>query len=600
MATLLSVRDLSYRIAGRQLFSSLTFGIEDGDRIGLIGPNGTGKSTLLKILTGEEKPAGGEMSMRRGTRVLRVTQDDTFPTGATIYSVLSDAAQSAGVDDVETEVAISMAMCGFTAGGEVVDTLSGGWKKRLALAAARIQQPDVMLLDEPTNHLDLDAVQWLEDWLASASFASITITHDRYFLENTASRIIELGPVYADGCLQVDGAYSDFLEARANYMASLDKQQHAMAGDSRRELAWLRRGARARTTKAKGRIQDVHELMADLAAIEQRIAAKNTVKQTAFAASQRSTKELIRAKGLTKSLGGKQLFSGLDLIASPGDRIGLVGANGVGKTTLIRVLVGDLEADAGDLMRAEKLRVVWFDQSRAQLDMQGTVRDVLCPNGDTVHHDGHAWHVTAWAKRFGFSENQLGSLVGVLSGGEQARLLLAKLSSVVADVLIVDEPTNDLDLSSLEVLEGALSTFPGCVILVTHDRYFMDAVSNRVLHFDAGSVTEYADFVQFMERFTERQSQATKSETKPTEKPAAQRNILTASERRELTNIEDAIATAEAEVGKLEALMATDVVATDAAKLAEIWDKQLPAAKAKLDEVYARWEYLETKKAGTS
>ena len=598
MATLLSVRDLSYRIAGRQLFSSLTFGIEDGDRIGLIGPNGTGKSTLLKILTGEEKPAGGELSMRRGTRVLRVTQDDTFPDGATIESVLTDAAQAAGVDDVVTEVAIAMAMCGFTAGGEVVATLSGGWKKRLALAAARIQQPDVMLLDEPTNHLDLEAVQWLEDWLASASFASITITHDRYFLENTASRVIELGPVYADGCLQVDGAYSDFLEARANYMASLDKQQHAMAGDSRRELAWLRRGARARTTKAKGRIQDVHELMADLAAIEQRIAAKNTVKQTAFAASQRSTKELIRAEGLSKALGGKQLFSGLSLVASPGDRIGLVGANGVGKTTLIRVLVGDLEADAGELVRAEKLRVVWFDQSRAQLDMQGTVRDVLCPNGDTVHHDGHSWHVTAWAKRFGFSENQLGSLVGVLSGGEQARLLLAKLSSVVADVLIVDEPTNDLDLASLEVLEGALSTFPGCVILVTHDRYFMDAVSNRVLHFDAGSVTEYADFVQFMERFTERQVQGTKSEAKPVEKPAAQRNALTASERRELSNIDDAIAAAEAEVGRLEALMASDAVATDAAKLADIWDKQLPLAKAKVDEVYARWEFLEAKKAG--
>jgi ATP-binding cassette subfamily F protein uup len=598
MATLLSVRDLSYRIAGRQLFSSLTFGIEDGDRIGLIGPNGTGKSTLLKILTGEEKPAGGDLSMRRGTRVLRVTQDDIFPSGATIYSVLADAARSAGVDDIETEVAISMAMCGFSVGGEVVDTLSGGWKKRLALAAARIQQPDVMLLDEPTNHLDLEAVQWLEDWLASASFASITITHDRYFLENTASRVIELGPVYADGCLQVDGAYSDFLEARANYMASLDKQQHAMTGDARRELAWLRRGARARTTKAKGRIQDVHELMADLAAVEQRIAAKTTVKQTAFAASQRSTKELIRAKGLSKSLGGKQLFNGLDLIASPGDRIGLVGANGVGKTTLIRVLVGDLEPDAGDLMRAEKLRVVWFDQSRAQLDMQKTVRDVLCPNGDTVQHDGHAWHVTAWAKRFGFSENQLGSLVGVLSGGEQARLLLAKLSSVVADVLIVDEPTNDLDLSSLEVLEGALSTFPGCVILVTHDRYFMDAVSNRVLHFDAGSVTEYADFVQFMERFTERQGQSTKSETKTVEKPVAQRNTLTASERRELSNIDDAIAAAEAEVARLEALMASDAVASDAARLSEIWDKQLPGAKAKVDEVYARWEFLEAKKAG--
>ena len=599
MATLLSVRDLSYRIAGRQLFTSLTFGIGDGDRIGLIGPNGSGKSTLLKILAGEENPGGGDLSMRRGTRVLRVNQDDTFPAGATIESVLSNAAREAGVDDIVTEVAIAMAMCGFTSDA-VVDTLSGGWKKRLALAAARIRQPDVMLLDEPTNHLDLEAVQWLEDWLASASFASITITHDRYFLENTASRIIELGPVYADGCLQVDGAYSDFLEARANYMASLDKQQHAMSGDARRELAWLRRGAKARTTKAKGRIQDVHELMADLDVIEQRIAAKNTVKQTAFAASQRSTKELIRARGLSKSLGGKLLFDGLDLIASPGDRIGLVGANGVGKTTLIRVLVGDLEADAGDLMRAEKLRVVWFDQSRAQLNMKETVRDVLCPNGDTVQHNGHAWHVTAWAKRFGFSENQLGSLVGVLSGGEQARLLLAKLSTVVADVLIVDEPTNDLDLASLEVLEGALSTFPGCVILVTHDRYFMDAVSNRVLHFEAGNVTEYADFVQFMERYSERQAHGFTVETSAAVKPVAQRNLLSASERRELASIDDAIASAEAEVVRLEALMATDAVASDAARLAEIWTKQLPSAKTKVEQVYARWEFLEAKKVGAS
>ncbi|MEY3763651.1 MAG: hypothetical protein RLZ42_311 [Armatimonadota bacterium] len=599
MATLLSVRDLSFRIAGRQLFTSLTFGIGDGDRIGLIGPNGSGKSTLLKILAGEEKPGGGDLSMRRGTRVLRVNQDDTFPAGATIESVLSNAAREAGVDDIVTEVAIAMAMCGFTTDA-VVDTLSGGWKKRLALAAARIRQPDVMLLDEPTNHLDLEAVQWLEDWLASASFASITITHDRYFLENTASRIIELGPVYADGCLQVDGAYSDFLEARANYMASLDKQQHAMSGDARRELAWLRRGAKARTTKAKGRIQDVHELMADLDVIEQRIAAKNTVKQTAFAASQRSTKELIRARGLSKSLGGKLLFDGLDLIASPGDRIGLVGANGVGKTTLIRVLVGDLEADAGDLMRAEKLRVVWFDQSRAQLNMKETVRDVLCPNGDTVQHNGHAWHVTAWAKRFGFSENQLGSLVGVLSGGEQARLLLAKLSTVVADVLIVDEPTNDLDLASLEVLEGALSTFPGCVILVTHDRYFMDAVSNRVLHFEAGNVTEYADFVQFMERYSERQAKGFTADFSAAVKPVAQRNLLSASERRELASIDDAIASAEADVVRLEALMATDAVASDAARLAEIWTKQLPSAKTKVEQVYARWEFLEAKKVGAS
>jgi ATP-binding cassette subfamily F protein uup len=303
---------------------------------------------------------------------------------------------------------------------------------------------------------------------------------------------------------------------------------------------------------------------------------------------------------LSKSLGGKQLFDGLDLIASPGDRIGLVGANGVGKTTLIRVLVGDLEADAGDLMRAEKLRVVWFDQSRAQLNMKGTVRDVLCPNGDTVQHDGHAWHVTAWAKRFGFSENQLGSLVGVLSGGEQARLLLAKLSSVVADVLIVDEPTNDLDLASLEVLEGALSTFPGCVILVTHDRYFMDAVSNRVLHFDAGSVTEYADFVQFMERYAERQATGFKPESKAVEKPVAQRSLLSASERRELASIDDAIAAAEAEVVRLEALMATDAVASDAARLAEIWTKQLPGAKTKVEQVYARWEFLEAKKLGSS
>lgn len=599
MSTLLSVRDFGYRVAGRQLFSGLTFGIEDGDRIGLIGPNGAGKSTLLKLIAGEEKANAGEISMRRGTRVLRVTQEDTFDKSATVYSVLEASAKNGRSYDVETDIAIAMALSGFIDGDIAVDTLSGGWKKRLALAAARIQNPDIMLLDEPTNHLDLDAVTWLEEWLLSATFASITITHDRYFLENTATRIIDLGPVYADGCLQINGAYSDYLEARANYMASLDKQQHAMTGDARRELAWLRRGARARGTKAKGRIQDVHELFADLAAVEQRIASKVSVKQTAFAASQRSTKELIRAQGLSKTMGGQTLFSDVDIIASPGDRIGLVGTNGVGKTTLIRVLVGDLIADKGTVIRAEKLRIVWFDQSRAQLDVRSTVRDVLCPNGDVVHHNGHAWHVTAWAKRFGFSENQLGSQVSILSGGEQARLLLAKLSTVVADVLIVDEPTNDLDLSSLEVLETALSTFPGCVILVSHDRYFMDAVSNRILHFDDGGIVEYADFVQFLDRVAER-SGASQSLTKDkvSVKPNPVRSTLSASERRELTTIEATLAEAERAVVSLDLLMLSPAVAINALRLAEIWDNELPAARAKVSDIYARWEFLESK-AGT-
>ena len=599
MSTLLSVRDFGYRVAGRQLFSGLTFGIEDGDRIGLIGPNGAGKSTLLKLIAGEEKASAGEISMRRGTRVLRVTQEDTFEKAATVYSVLETAAKNGRSYDVETDIAIAMALSGFIDGDVAVDTLSGGWKKRLALAAARIQNPDIMLLDEPTNHLDLDAVTWLEEWLLSATFASITITHDRYFLENTATRIIDLGPVYADGCLQINGAYSDYLEARANYMASLDKQQHAMTGDARRELAWLRRGARARGTKAKGRIQDVHELFADLAAVEQRIASKVSVKQTAFAASQRSTKELIRAQGLSKNMGGRTLFSDVDMIASPGDRIGLVGTNGVGKTTLIRVLVGDLIADQGTVIRAEKLRIVWFDQSRAQLDVRSTVRDILCPNGDVVHHNGHAFHVTAWAKRFGFSENQLGSQVSILSGGEQARLLLAKLSTVVADVLIVDEPTNDLDLSSLEVLEMALSTFPGCVILVSHDRYFMDAVSNRILHFDEGGIVEYADFVQFLDRAAER-SGASQSATKDkgSVKPNPVRSSLSASERRELTTIESALAEAERAVEGLDRLMLSPEVAVNAVRLAEIWDNELPAARSKVSAIYARWEFLESK-AGT-
>ena len=593
MAVLLSCQSLAKSFGSRPLFKDISLGVGDGERMGLIGPNGAGKSTLLKIFAGLEKPDLGTLSARRGLRTAYIPQDDTFAPGATVDSVLMEALAKQPLDDLEKDVSIEIALgkVGFPSRTQAVDTLSGGWKKRLSLARALVQEAELLLIDEPTNHLDLEGVLWLETLLQDAPFAFVLISHDRVFLENVTNRVVELHPTYAEGFLSVNGTYSDFLVQREAYLAAQAHREDALQTQVKREIEWLRRGPQARTTKAQGRIQQAGEMIGELAELKFR----NSQTKTAgieFSASGRKTRDLIVGKELTKSLGGRLLFQHLDLTLAPGTKLGLIGPNGSGKTTLIRLLTGDASPDSGTIKRADGLRVVLFDQSREQLDKKLSLRDALSPNSDTVIYRDNPMHVSGWAKKFLFKTEQLQTPIRFLSGGEQARILIAQLMLRPADVLILDEPTNDLDIPTLEVLEDSLLSFPGALVLVTHDRYLLDRVSTNLLALDgSGGVGHFIGLDQWV---ASQQPKPTLAATKPKYIPPAPNRLPTA-ERKELAQMEAKIGAAEQEVSGLQASLEDPAVASDAEKLHAVWNA-LPAAQKAVAALYARWEELEAKK----
>ena len=598
MAVLLSCQSLSKSYSARPLFQNISFGIGDDERLGLIGPNGSGKSTLLKILAGLEKPDSGTLSVRKTLRIGYVPQDESFPSESTVEDILRDAIaeEVLEADERATRIEVAIAKVGFPDREQKAGTLSGGWRKRLAIAREWIRQPELLLLDEPTNHLDLEGVLWLEGLLASAPFAYLLISHDRYFLENVTNRMIELNPAYAEGFLSVEGAYSDFLVKREEYLSAQAHQQVALASKVRLEIAWLQRGARARTTKAKGRIEAAGQMIEELGELKFRN-AQNAAVAIDFTASGRKSKELLVAKDIEKSLGGRTLFTKLNFVLSPGKKLGLLGANGSGKTTLLRLMAGQREPDKGTIKPADRLRVVWFDQDREQLDKEATLRDTLCPNSDTVLYRGNPVHVASWATRFLFRSEQLNSQVGYLSGGEQARILIARLMLQPADLLILDEPTNDLDIPSLEVLEESLSDFPGAVVLVTHDRFLLDTISTEILALDGkGGHRFFASYAQWetAQKTIEDAPRSARPAKEASPNPALARPGLSSSERRELSQIEAKIEAAEQEVAALQKQMEDPIIASDHTKLQECWDK-LPLAQERVVVLYARWEELESR-----
>jgi ATP-binding cassette subfamily F protein uup len=575
------------------LFRDITLGLSDGEKMGLIGPNGSGKSTLLRLLAGEERADSGEIARRRDVRLVYIPQEDQFPAGVTVDDVLNAALSDQPLEEYEITAQRGMALAkvGFADGTQAVDTLSGGWKKRLALARALVQQPDLLMLDEPTNHLDLQGVLWLEDLLKNAPFAFLLVSHDRYFLENVTNRVMELNRAYLEGYLRFEGAYSDFLMQKEEFLATQAHQQHALQGKVKQEVEWLRRGAQARSTKSSARIQAAGRLIDELADIKER--------------NGRRTQELLVVKNIIKSLGGRTLFSDLSFTLSPGVRLGLLGPNGSGKTTLLRLLTGALEPDAGTIRRADSLRVVLFDQNRAQLEKNLSLRNALSPNSDYVSYQGGSIHVSAWARRFLFRSEQLDMPVGSLSGGEQARILIANLMLQPADLLILDEPTNDLDIPSLEVLEDSLTEFPGTLVLVTHDRYMLDQVSTEMLALDGkGGIAFYADYAQWesaQERLRAEQERIEKAQAaaaaKAAPKPAATApRRLSTVEMRELNGMEARIMAAEAEVEACQARMADPAVAADHVKMRAAWEA-VQAAQDRVHQLYARWEELEARRS---
>jgi ATP-binding cassette subfamily F protein uup len=596
MALILSCQAISKSHGARLLFEGISMGISDGERVGLIGPNGAGKSTFLKLLLGQEAPDSGTISFRKLARLSYVPQDPVFPSGKTVGQVLHEALVSLPLDEAQKGLAVILGRMKFANAEAAVETLSGGWTKRLAIACGLVVEPDLLLLDEPTNHLDLEGILWLEDTLKSAPFATLLVSHDRYLLENSVSRMMELSRLYPEGLLTVEGSYSQFLERKADFLSAQEQLQETLANRARRELEWLRRGAKARTRKSQARIDATGRLMESL----DEVRARN-VQQTArvdFTGSNRKTKRLLALDAVGKGAGERTLFQDLSLTLSPGDKLGLLGQNGSGKTTLLKLLNGELAPDTGRIERADGLRVVTFDQNRQQLNPEETLRRSLAPAGDSVIYRDRSLHVHSWARRFLFSNEQLDLPISRLSGGEQARVMIARMMLEPADVLLLDEPTNDLDIPTLEILEESLADFPGALVLVTHDRFLLDRVSTAVLALDgAGKAELFADYDQWQQA-----QQTTQPTPKPKEVPATSERTsgrepqkrLSYLDRLEWDRMEELILEAEAELESKQLAAEDPAIASNAAELVAA-HAAVVQARQRVDRLYARWAELEAK-----
>lgn len=602
MPPILNAQSITKQFGATPLFRDISFTVDDGARIGLIGPNGAGKSTLLAILAGAVEPDTGELAVRKRARAAYVPQDSRFAAGLTIRQVLEAALTAAHVPDNEREGRLRelTGKAGFDDLGAEAASLSGGWRKRLAVLEALVSHPDVLLLDEPTNHLDLAGIEWLEDLLTALPFAAVTVSHDRYFLESTSSEIIELNRVYAEGLLRVKGNFSRFLEERQAYLEAQTKQQDSLRNRVRTEIEWLRRGPKARTTKSKARIDAANEMIGNLAAMDSR----STVNTAGidFASSQRKTKRLVEFSDVVCEVGGRRLFAGLNFILTAGMKLGLVGPNGSGKTSFLRLMRGELEPAEGSIRRAEALRMVYLSQMR-ELDEDVTLRRALAPEGDGLVYQGRNIHVASWAARFLFSGEQLNQPVRNLSGGERARVLVARLMLQPADVLLLDEPTNDLDIPTLEILEDNLLDFEGALVLVTHDRYLLNRVASTVLGLDGnGRIAQFADFAQWEQwvgdesGLTNQGSTAigaSRDASEPSEQ-AGKKKKLSYLEAREFATIEQRVEESDARLAAARAQVEDPAIATDSAALQAALG-ELAEAEAESEKLYARWAELTDK-----
>ncbi len=598
---LLSCESLGKSYGVKPLFTDLSLGLCEGDHVGLIGPNGSGKSTLLKILAGLENPDRGARSVRRQLRVGYVPQEPSFADPHSVEDALTQVLLDEGLDPHEegARLAKALSLGRFVRSDQSVSTLSGGWKKRLAIARGLMLEPDVLLLDEPTNHLDVEGILWLESLLKAEPRAFIVISHDRRFLESVTTRIWELDRRYADGVFQAHGRYSEFLEQRDATLQAQADYQASLANRVRREVEWLRRGPKARTTKAKARIDQAGRMIDELQDIESR--QGNTSAGIDFIASGRKSKQLLSAKGVEKSLGGKLIVSDMDILLAPGERIGLLGPNGSGKTTVLKLLAGTMTPDSGTITHADRLRVVIFEQHRESLDQQATLRRALAPaGGDAVVYQDRSVHLVSWAKRFLFKPEQLDLPVSRLSGGEQARLLIARLMLQPADLLILDEPTNDLDIPTLDVLEDSLLEFAGALVLVTHDRWLLDRVSTRLLALDGiGHAEWFADYAQWEAAQTRKETEERKppaSRSSAAQAGPSKRKGLSYKEQKEWDQIEARILKAEETVATCQAAANDPSIASSADDLQERY-AALQAAQAEVERLYARWADLDEKRA---
>jgi ATP-binding cassette subfamily F protein uup len=632
--TLLSLEDATKGFEDRVLLREVALQVADGERIGLLGRNGSGKSTLMRVLAGLEPLDGGQRVVRRGLRLGYLEQDPELDgaqsarelvraglagraellaelervhsrleraQGAELERELGRQAQleerleRLGGHDVEHKVESTLQALGLERFDEPCGRLSGGERRRVALARLLLADPELLLLDEPTNHLDAFVTDWLEDWFLQTRTPLVLVTHDRYFLDRVVDRIVELenGRLYS-----YEGGYGEYLEARGARLESERRDEASRQLLLRRETAWMRRGPPARTTKAKARIHRYEALVE--AAPE--LAREDL--ELSIPPGPRLGDRVVRLKGVSKAFGARTVLPRIDLELVPGERLGLVGPNGAGKTTLISILLGTLAPDGGTREVGETVRFMGIDQLRAELDPARTVLEELAGRNAVVRTDGRDVRVEGFLDRFGFPPAQQRALVGQLSGGERARLLLAKLVCRGGNVVVLDEPTNDLDLATLRALEEALLAFEGAAVLVSHDRWFLDRVATRILYLDGkgGARVHHGDLSGLLailasERDAVRASERTAS-VRAAPAPAAPRSgkprRLTPWQERELAEVEAAIAEREARRAALDAHLAAPELWKGPREVADAVQAERAALENELADLYGRWESLES------
>ncbi len=598
MIPLVTIRSIEKSYGNNNLFTDLCFDIKPNEHIGLIGMNGSGKSTLLKIICNKGLPDAGESILKTNTRCLYVPQKEEIDQEKTIKENLYQEIQKHIQGEKELQKAVNRALGKgkFDNADQKCESLSGGLQKRLAITRAVASEPDLLLLDEPTNHLDINGILWLEELLKNAKFSFIVVTHDRFFLNTVCNNIMELGKQYPDGFLRVKGDYTKFKKERINFLSAQEHQQASLSSKMRREDQWLKQGAKARTTKAKYRINQAGDLREELSKLKDRNKKTSTV-DIDFSTTGRQTKRLVAIDNIEKSFNGKKIFSSVTLNLMKNSCLGIVGENGSGKSTFINMLAKQSEPDSGKIHWVENLKIGFLDQQRLKLDPEITLKQAISPTGkDSITYKDRSIHIVTWAKKFLFSPQDLDMPIKRFSGGEKAKILIAKLMLQPADLLLFDEPANDLDIPSLEILEQSILEFPGAVVIVSHDRYFLEKVSDQMLYLDGeGNTKIVAGYDQILkEKKIKKDSLKIKKAKKPSVKKISKIKF-SFNEKFELEHMEEKILNIESKIEELEISIQDPDIQTNPAKLTDCCSK-LQKEKEGLDKLYERWEVLETKK----
>ncbi len=618
---MISIDNVTKTYGEKELFNEISFTISAKERVGLIGVNGTGKSSLLKIVAGVDFPDSGEVTAPKDYRIAYSEQnpdlnpeltilDQVFAGEAPVLKLLKEYEETLlelnrvpddtkiqeklfdlqkkmdALDgwDASTNAKTILNKLGIEEYEKKIGELSGGQKKRVVLAQVLIQSPDLLILDEPTNHLDFESVKWLEDYLSRYTGALLLVTHDRYFLDRVTNRVFELegGKLYS-----YKGNYADFLEAKAireeNEAATLEKQKNLF----RRELEWIRRGAKARTTKQKARIQRFEKLDENLSSV------KTTEKLDLSLSGSRLGKQVFELKDATKTYDSKVILKSYDLLVKPHDRIGIIGKNGTGKSTLLNILAGNIPLDSGERIIGQTVKVAFYTQENEDMDLSKRMIEYIKETAQVIHtSDGKTISATQMLERFLFPSYTHGTPIRKLSGGERRRLYLLKLLMTEPNVLLLDEPTNDLDTQTLTVLEDYLEEFPGVVITVSHDRYFLDKVAEQLLVLEGNGVIEsyYGNYSEFLEKQVEKPVvRVSASAEKPVEEEKPKKKRMSYKEKLEWESIDSDIEHAEKRLEEIAVEMGK--TGSDFEKAQALMEEE-NSLNEKLEYLIERWSYL--------